>query len=78
MEAYPGLVGRPGIIIMSPTRGYKKPAPTDARTSLMGSTKPEGAPFADASALNEYWVFAIQIGKPSKPILVYRSICFSA
>ena len=77
-EAYPGRVGRPGIIIMSPTRGYRKPAPTDALTSLMGSTKPEGAPFADASALKEYWVLAMQIGKPSKPILVYRSICFSA
>ena len=52
--AYPGLVGRPGIIIMSPTSGYRKPAPTEAFTSRIGSTKPEGAPLADASALKEY------------------------
>ena len=28
------LVGRPGMVLMVPTRGKRKPAPTEARTSL--------------------------------------------
>ena len=39
------LVDSPGMVDMVPTRGYKNPAPTDALTSLMGMTKPVGAPF---------------------------------
>lgn len=42
-----GRVGRPGMVIMLPTRGYRKPAPTDARTSRIGSVKPLGAPAQD-------------------------------
>lgn len=49
-----------------------------ALKSLMGKTNPVGAPFAAALCENEYWVFAIQIGKPENPCLVYISICFSA
>ena len=37
-------MGSPGIIIMSPTKGTRKPAPTDALRSLMGNTNPDGAP----------------------------------
>jgi len=37
-------VGRPGIVIMLPTKGNTKPAPTEARTSRMGRIKPLGAP----------------------------------
>jgi hypothetical protein len=37
-------VGKPGMVIMLPTKGYRKPAPTDARMSRMGSVKPLGAP----------------------------------
>ena len=33
---------------------------------------------AAASAEKEYWVLAMQMGSPAKPILVYSSICFSA
>jgi len=36
----------PGIVIIVPTSGIKKPAPTEARTSRMGRTKPLGAPAA--------------------------------
>jgi hypothetical protein len=32
------------MVIMLPTKGYRKPAPTDALISLMGSVKPLGAP----------------------------------
>lgn len=34
-----------------PTRGYRKPAPTEARTSRMGRTKPLGAPAHGIGAL---------------------------
>jgi hypothetical protein len=44
-------VGRPGMVIMLPTRGYRKPAPTDARTSRMGRVKPLGAPAAAAAGV---------------------------
>lgn len=73
-----GLVGRPGIVLIVPTRGYMKPAPMLALTSLIGSTNPEGAPFCAGIWEKEYWVFAIQMGKPENPCLVYISICFSA
>lgn len=67
-----GRVGRPGIVLMVPTRGYMKPAPMLALTSLMGITNPLGAPFSEAMCENEYWVFAMQIGKSEKPCLVYN------
>ena len=41
------------------------------RRHLMGRVKPVGAPFLLASWLNEYCVFAMQIGSSSKPSLVY-------
>jgi hypothetical protein len=47
MSKKQGRVGRPGMVIMLPTRGYRKPAPTDARTSRIGSVKPLGAPAED-------------------------------
>jgi len=54
------------------------PAPMLALTSLIGRTKPVGAPFMEGTCENEYWVFAMQIGRLEKPCLVYISICFSA
>lgn len=54
------------------------PAPILALTSLIGNTKPVGAPFSEALSENEYWVFAMQIGRPENPCLLYISICFSA
>jgi len=47
------LVGRPGMVLMVPTSGKRKPAPTEARTSLMGMVKPVGAPFLEGSAERE-------------------------
>ncbi len=39
-----------------------------ALTSLIGSIKPDGAPFNSALSENEYCVLAIQIGKSLKPL----------
>lgn len=54
------------------------PAPILALTSLIGKTNPVGAPFMDGTCENEYWVFAMQMGRLENPCLVYISICFSA
>ena len=37
----PGLVPRPGMVCMSPRRGYRKPAPADSLTERIGTTNPE-------------------------------------
>lgn len=66
------------MVIMFPTRGYKKPAPTEALTSRIGSTKSLGAPFLEASWVKEYCVLAMQIGSFPNPMRVYFSICASA
>jgi hypothetical protein len=55
-----------------------KPAPMLALTSLIGKENPVGAPFSAALCENEYWVLAIQMGRPENPCLLYISICFSA
>ena len=66
----PGLVGKPGIVCISPTSATRNPAPALGLSSLIGIIKPEGAPLALGSAENEYWVLAMQIGSRPKP-------CFS-
>lgn len=62
-----GRVGSPGIFVMSPQIGTMNPAPTDIVISFTTSLKPVGAPFTDASPVNEFDVFAIHIGKLLKP-----------
>lgn len=54
-------------ILTVPTIGYKKPAPIDALTSLIGNRNPTGAPLMLGSDVSDRWVFAIQIGKSLKP-----------
>lgn len=49
-----------------------------ALTSLIGKINPLGAPFSEAMCENEYWVLAMQIGRPENPCLLHISICFSA
>ena len=39
-----GLVPKPGIVLMSPIKGYTNPAPTLALTSRTGRTNPLGRP----------------------------------
>ena len=55
-----------------------KPAPALHRTSPIGSVKPVGAPFRSASWENEYWVFAMQMGRAPKPCSVNMAIFASA
>ena len=59
----PGRDGSPGIVRISPHSGVMKPAPADRRTSRIGTVKPVGRFFSDASWLSEYWVLAMQIGR---------------
>lgn len=44
-------MGRPGIIIISPQMGIRKPAPTLARSSRTRKVNPLGAPLAAGSLL---------------------------
>jgi hypothetical protein len=37
----PGLVPRPGMVCISPRRGYRKPAPAESLTERIGTTNPE-------------------------------------
>ena len=62
-----GVAGNPGIRIISPVMGTKKPAPLATSISLTVSVKPDGLPIKSGSSLNDFWVLAIQIGKPSNP-----------
>jgi len=73
-----GRVGRPGRVVIDPTSGYKNPAPTEARTSRMGRTNPVGAPLMEGSAVKEYWVFAMQMGRLLKPCRLYLSMAVLA
>lgn len=57
-----GRVGNPGIFEISPQMGTIKPAPADIIMSLMISLNPVGAPLIAGSAVNEFDVFAMQIG----------------
>jgi hypothetical protein len=65
------------MVGMSPTSGYKKPAPQLARISRIGRVNPVGAPFLVASCEKEYCVLAIQMGSPAKPCFVYSSMAAS-
>ena len=44
MSKKQGLVDNPGIVLIVPMMGYTNPAPTLARTSRTGRTKPVGTP----------------------------------
>ena len=60
-------VGNPGMVLMVPTKGNKKPAPMEALTSLMGMRNPLGAPLIVGSAESERCVLAMQIGRSLNP-----------
>lgn len=67
MSKKQGRVGRPGIFEISPQIGTIKPAPAETKMSLTTILKPTGAPLTVGSAVNEFDVFAIQIGRKLKP-----------
>ena len=78
MFSPPGRDGSPGIVRISPASGVMNPAPAESRTSRIGTRKPVGRPFSDASWLSEYWVLAMQIGRLPKPSASYCASCFAA
>lgn len=57
-----GRVGRPGILEISPHNGTMKPAPADNIMSLTTNLNPVGAPLMAGSPVNEFDVFAMQMG----------------
>ena len=59
-----------GMVLIVPSKGYRNPAPTLARTSRTGTVNPVGAPFRFGSWLRLKWVFAMQMGSLSNPCLV--------
>ena len=65
-----GVDGRPGIRIIFPVIGIKKLAPTANSISRTVIEKPFGRPNNFGLSESYFWVFAIQIGKFSKPNLL--------
>ena len=51
-----GILGRPGMVIMSPVRTTTKPAPAETLTFLTVTSKPSGAPSLVGSSEKEYCV----------------------
>ena len=62
-----GCAGSPGIRIMSPVIGTKNPAPAAISISLTVIVNPFGLPNKAGLSDNDFCVFAIQTGSPSKP-----------
>ena len=62
-----GILGNPGIVIISPQTTTINSAPEDNRTSLTGRTWPVGAPFKFGSVEKLYCVLAIQTGSSPYP-----------
>lgn len=80
MREKAGSLGNPGMVWVSPAMARMKPAPAMTRTSLMGKTKPDGAPISLGSWEREAHVFAIQTGKRAEgvpSILPISEIAFS-
>ena len=73
-----GVALRPGIVMISPVLTTTNPAPADGVTSRTVIRKPFGRPSFSGSSLNEYWVFAMQIGTSRSPTDSSWSICFEA
>ena len=59
-----GTFGRPGMVMISPVSATTKPAPADTFTLRTVTVKPSGRPSLDASSEREYWVLAMQTGRP--------------
>ena len=54
MTSAAGLLGRPGIVMISPQIATTKPAPADSRTSRIGMLCPVGAPRRLGSVVKLY------------------------
>ena len=60
MRSDDGVLGRPGMVMISPQMATTKPAPAESLTSRTGTTWPVGAPRRLGSVENEYCVLAMQ------------------
>ena len=66
------------MVMMSPVRATRKPAPADTFTFRTVTVKPLGAPSRPGSSEKEYWVLAMQMGRSPKPRSVSCFTCFLA
>src|SRR3989442_125110 len=73
-----GSSPRPGMRMMSPAITTRKPAPAEGRIPRTSSVQPVGAPRTRSSSLRLSWVFAMQMGSPSRPACFSRSRSSSA
>ena len=73
-----GDFGRPGMVMISPVRATRKPAPAETFRFRTVTVKPSGAPSRAGSSEKEYCVLATHTGILSKPRAVSFSACFFA
>ena len=62
-----GISGRPGILIISPVIGMRKPAPEAISISLTVIMKSLGRPRRSGLSERDFCVFAIHIARSCKP-----------
>ena len=53
--------------IMFPATATTKPAPAESEASVTLSVQPVGAPITLGLSVSEYWVLAMQTGRPTEP-----------
>ena len=73
-----GTLGSPGIVIISPVRATRKPAPAHTFRLRTVTSNPLGAPIRAGSSEKEYWVLAMQMGRPPNPRPASCWACFLA
>ena len=64
-----GWAGKPGILIILPVIGIKKPAPAAISISRMVMIKSFGRPNKTGLSDKDFWVLAMHTGSFSKPNL---------
>ena len=66
------------MVMMSPVRATRKPAPAETFRFRTVMVKPLGAPSRAGSSEKLYWVFAMQTGSLPKPRASSSVSCFLA
>ena len=66
------------MVMMSPVRATRNPAPADTLRLRTVTVKPSGAPSRLWLSEKEYWVLAMQMGRSPKPRAVSSAACFLA
>lgn len=78
VQAAPAPVAWPGMVMMSPVRATRNPAPALTFKFRTVMVNPSGAPSFDASSVKLYCVLAMQMGSLSNPSASSSFICFWA